>query len=285
MTRLTGLLGLALVLSATEASAFCRLTTSQSDPEELSCLDEGVPLEWRRACLSYSLDATGSRYLPFETVREVAGRSFGTWLGARCPDGDLPLAIEETAETTMCRRAEHDRDGPNTNVLAFADTWPSDYAPTAFAITTVYHSRRTGEILDADILINEEDYEWTVCPETGCEPDADGEFRQVDLENVLTHEVGHFLGLAHTDRFGSVMDAGSPIGDTDNRILRTDDRNGICAIYPPGADLGACDFAPRGGFDESCVGEGGCVAGPGPSPGWAWVALLFVVGWRRRTRA
>ncbi len=269
---------------SSSASAYCRLTTSDANPEGRACVEEGRPLEWRRGCIGYSLEAMGSRFHTLEDARAVAGRSFGAWLAAACPEGPLPLQIVETEELVTCTRPEYDGDDGNSNVLSFRGDWPEEYSAGAFAITTVFHSRSTGEILDADIVINEEHFEWTICPERGCVRDESGEFTQVDFENVLTHEVGHFLGLAHSDRGGSVMDPGSPIGDTNNRVIRTDDRTGVCETYPPGTDYGECDFEPRGGFDPSCEGEGGCSAGApiGGAGGFAALAALVLV--RRGSR-
>ena len=76
------------------------------------------------------------------------------------------------------------------------------------------------------------------------------------------------------------MDPQSARGDIFKRILRTDDVEGICTIYPPGTMGGECDFTPRGGLDLDCSGEGCSASGRGA--GWA-VALLLLFSGRRRT--
>ena len=111
--------------------------------------------------------------------------------------------------------------------------------------------------------VNEERGPFGVCPETGCE-----DMRTVDLENVLTHEFGHYLGLAHTTDPEATMFASAVAGEILKRDLGSDDIAGICAVYPAGTPTGECDPAPRGGLRLDC-GEGGsgCSAIPSTRPG------------------
>jgi tetratricopeptide (TPR) repeat protein len=55
--------------------------------------------------------------------------------------------------------------------------------PLALARTISSFDDSTGEMLDADILINAEAFDWSKI--------------EVDLESVLIHELGHVLGLQH----------------------------------------------------------------------------------------
>ncbi|XP_030469877.2 metalloendoproteinase 1-like [Syzygium oleosum] len=54
---------------------------------------------------------------------------------------------------------------------------------------------------------------------------------QTDLESVALHEIGHFLGLAHTQDPNAVMYAGIAAGAV-KRVLQQDDIDGIRALYP-----------------------------------------------------
>src|ERR1019366_8185381 len=81
---------------------------------------------------------------------------------------------------------------------------------------------------------------------------------EYDLGSILTHEAGHFLGLAHTADTSAVMYASYSPGAT---VLTPDDVAGICSIYPSdgtretGAGrilAGPCNPAPPLGFLTAC---------------------------------
>lgn len=282
------------------AEAWCQMTTSDPAPTPGDpCPSEGVPLAWERSCISYALDEAGSSDLELGTVRTEAERSFSTWTTATCPGGGTPpLEVRQLAPTADCDRDEFNPESGNVNVIAFVDDWEErglEGADRIFALTTVWHDRDTGEVLDVDMLVNEEQGPYAICPSQGC----DG--RDVDLRNVLTHEIGHFFGMAHTDvELSSLpqeewptMAATSPRGATFMQTLEDDDVDGFCSIYPPGSMSGPCeteeDFAPLGGYDLNCADDGGgrCgVAGAPGTPGgagWAWgLSLLAAVLVRRR---
>ena len=116
-----------------------------------------------------------------------------------------------------------------------------------------------------------------------------------DLQNALTHEIGHLLGLDHSCFFGSAPapndHTGQPIpdcanatasvlattmfpsanpGDVEKRTLEPDDRAGVCGIYPaaatpcpPGA---ACTCPPPGTDAGQDAGGGSPDARPADAP-------------------
>ncbi|HVV16225.1 MAG TPA: hypothetical protein VHH90_03405 [Polyangia bacterium] len=175
-----------------------------------------------------------------------------------------------------------------------------DYDPSALAFTWDTANRSTGQIYDADIEVNLVDFQWAdvlADPQNGT---------NMDLQNALTHEMGHFLGLDHTcynplstAKGGRPIDStGTPVpycdlatadvqettmypsampGDTQKRTLAPDDRAGVCGIYPvadrpPGGDL-------RGGCAACDVSASRPVGGAG-----ALAAALVAATLRRRRR-
>jgi hypothetical protein len=61
---------------------------------------------------------------------------------------------------------------------------------------------------------------------------VDGALGGFDIETVALHEIGHLLGLMHTDVSGSVMFPTVSANST-LRSLQSDDLAGIRALYPP----------------------------------------------------
>ena len=82
--------------------------------------------------------------------------------------------------------------------------------PEAYGLTLVWHDPQSGEILDADIQINLHRGLGTI---TACQEQCAGE-HDVDLQNVLTHEAGHFLGLAHSQDHDATMYGQAAFGQT-----------------------------------------------------------------------
>ena len=264
--------------SADRASAYCRMTTQGGPPTGNSfCSEAGEPLIWKNPCLSYAIDYRGSVWMDFEDVETAVDASFEAWDTAEC-GGSTPGLIFKRLESSTCQRAEFNTTG-NVNTIAFldpfkdpcADAEAGGYDPWAFAVTVVWHNTTTGEILDADMLINDQlatrfnaGGPYANCPDTGCLS------TDVDLANLVTHEVGHFIGVGHSNVIGATMDANAERGSVEKRTLEPDDIEAVCDIYPP-SDLGrSCDATPEGGLQLNCetnaAGEPIACDDPAPAP-------------------
>jgi hypothetical protein len=292
-------LGLLSVLAsmalATPAAAHCRLFTqspSTSQPGGAGCVELGAPLSWWQQCISYTVVPNEQVGIDPEAVRDVVDSSFAAWTSLQCRvDETLPLVLGQTSELGACTQAEYNRFGPNANTVVFVRDWTSrgkDYVPEAYGLTLVWHDPDTGEILDADIQINMNRGALTLCGEQCADP-----MLQVDLQNVLTHEAGHFLGLAHSDDPIATMYGDADEGETIKRSLEVDDVGGMCEIYGL-LEKPVCepkDFAPRRGFTATCSqppDTSSCAARSGPVRDGALslgaIALIAIVATTRRRR-
>jgi hypothetical protein len=276
-------IGLASTFAARPLAAFCRTTTCETcvDPET-KCPSGGPPLIWPRSCLSYSLQVDASAKVDLDTATAIADRAFGAWQDVRCPGTDAHPSIvaSDSYGPVFCARHEYSQTQGNANVIVFRDdVWPYDMVRNALALTTVTYNRLTGDIYDADMEIN------GLADLTTAEAISPDRF---DLASIMTHEAGHFLGLAHSTEDAATMRPEYPNRaalrrlDADAlRSLDADDIAGICAIYPPDREAPACDFTPRAGFSLECAMEpvrgGLCSTVPGRRTGLGGAPLAFAL--------
>jgi hypothetical protein len=277
------------------ARAYC-LTTTIDPPADQLCSTMGHSASWQRSCISFSVLDPGPALPPLEQVRDVIDHSFATWTAVTCNGQPLPLEIKQTEQLAQCPDPEYNQHAGNANTVMFVTNWEEHEAmsPDAFGVTLVALEEQTGEIYDADILINETLGRLTICGRS-CPSGA------VDLQNVMTHEAGHFFGLGHSENRAATMSATASIGETSKRVLNDDDRAGLCAIYGarPAARCADSDFTPRHGFSVQCAAmqqtmtqaPGGCcqvAPGRGASPSQATLCtaltLAALLRLRRRTR-
>jgi matrixin len=297
-----GLCGLLLFpcLLARDARAFCRTTTCDPLEEadgcrpELGCPTRGQTLFWPDACVTYAVQLHGSalRGVSAFDMDQAMRQAFAAWLGTECSAGGNPSLGVVPLGGASCDRAEFNapeagRAGaPNANLVIFRDAaWPYPDERFVIARTSITFDPNTGAIFDADIEINSAQNEFSV---------SDVDISN-DLQAVLTHEVGHFLGLDHSVEENATMRANYDLSSLGTRTLSSDDRAGICSIYAPLADAApGCpnDTGPIHGFSRECgsdaSADAGCLALARAAPRrGAWLpcgALALLALLRRRGR-
>ena len=246
------------------ASAWCR-TTTETPLTGSDCIHEGIPLAWDRQCISYTIEDPGESGPPLEEVRDAADRAFAAWSSVECDGRPIGIELRQTRQLADCGVAQHDRRGPNMNAIVFVEDWSDhdDFSRDAFAITLAWNLKASGEIVDVDMLVNPTLGQLTICGDS-CprRPNV------VDLQNVITHEAGHFLGLAHSDVPDATMSSTARPDEIKKRTLDADDSEGLCAIYGslPAAkcDEDRGDYLPPRGFSARCSTprQPGCSAIP-----------------------
>lgn len=232
-------------------------------------------VRWNERCVNYYLNEKGAANIPSEGEGEgvpagleaAVTTSFDAWHAIDCSD----LQILYGGTTDDDRTAA---DG-KANVLVWRDqTWPTSYSRTAFALTSVTYNTETGHIVDADIEMNGEFYTFTVGDENVL----------IDVQNTLTHEAGHFIGLDHSFDLSATMFEAASSGETKKRTLEQDDIDGICSIYPV-LDGGRSCTAPPPHSVESSRDDDGCCStvptGRSSPPLSLFVMFAFLVMIRR----
>jgi hypothetical protein len=291
----------ALVAWPAGAAAFCRTTTCKctkdaplpngptglprstcGEPngecprDEHGCVTRGTPVAWRGACVGYSPNLIGTAQLSDEEWKAAFQESFHAWQLVDCGGGAHPSIQLFALRPTTCGESKYNDTGPNVNSVYFTDNGWSGPQTTENLDHVLARAKinflSSGEIVDADIAINSARKEFTVTSGPGTVDE--------DLVSVLTHEVGHFLGIAHSDDPAAVMYWQYGSGAI-RRTLQPDDIAAVCAAYPPGRG-GECDPTPRGGLQDRCgettTLEPGCRVAPGGRSGGLATGTLGVLG-------
>ncbi len=226
-------LGLVLPLLASgHAQAFCR--TNSCDPargenctvDTNGCRQGAKPLYWGVNPVPFVVQADGSakNHIDAAAFETVLGAAFSTWATANCGSGKHPTIAAVSMGTTPTDTVEYTPGQSNANIFMFRDdTWMATIPGSALALTTVSYDWKTGQIYDADVEVN-----GTGGNITNGKP-TDG----ADLPSIMTHEIGHFLGLDHSSKKTATMYISYEAGKGNLRTLDPDDVAAICTIYPP----------------------------------------------------
>jgi Matrixin len=182
-------------------------------------------------------------------IEQTITQSVGVWTGV---SGTLLLPGTFTPLTRTATQNACGADGLNSicfdqadmaftpGVLAFTRVITADVTGIQVGASAV--STQLGQILDADIYFNPSDPNTTFATpqELSAAP------RAYDLESVLTHELGHFLGFGHSAVWGAMMFPFAPAPGTISGVRPTtqqpdaplgdDDRTGLRVLYPDPAD-------------------------------------------------
>lgn len=260
---------LLVLLLPAEAAAYCRTMTCELGkvPEQLCptddgcnrdehcCATVGVPLHWTSPCLDFSVQMDGSMLLDLDAdeMAEIVSAAFERWRTVDCPEGGHPRFAARLAGFVTCDERQtvcSYAPGNQRLVVVRDETWP--YSASALAITTPAAVLTTGEVVDTDLELNANPFGVALSGEPGT-PGFEA------LENILTHEVGHFLGLAHSNDDEALMFFAYQSTRATSDLLSADDITGICAAFPPGSELD-CGPNPGPAYDECAQpAEGGMV--------------------------
>jgi hypothetical protein len=313
-------LGVAVIAAAPEVRAFVQSTTNPTPGQPKA------PLSWASSCEVVTVYLNGFTQMSADAVAKSITQAAHTWGpdAVSCPatqSGATPSPPYFDIIPQMSSGGSAPgvvvMDGHNS-IIFQTDPAQWTHAPGALAVTSVY-PEPSGQIVEADIEINATDP--TAIPWTNLDPGsapARNGVERYDLQTVLTHEFGHFLGLSHTcitppglggsddgsptatvDGQGVPIPMCSEVPDNTNataalsvmwfeiqpesiaqRSLAADDVAAVCAIYPAANQAGTCSNNLP---DDGC----GCAVGRGQDEGAvpsALIAALLMLGRRARLR-
>ncbi len=180
--------------------------------------DLGQPVFWPTRCVTYHTNPDTIDEVTPEQGMSLAATAFAAWNDNPC----AYVEIEDGGATCFDEAGIADFPGPQ-NIVMWRDgagAWP--YTERVIALTGLIYDNVTAEIVDADIEVNGDMFEF----------DTNGSPQAYDLLQALTHEVGHGLGIDHSLDERATMFWLSAPGETAKRVLTADDEAALCASHP-----------------------------------------------------
>jgi hypothetical protein len=243
----------------------------------------GKNQHWQRKALTIYLDGSIAQLGATEAVT----KAFGHWVES---DPRLPDITFDTGATSATPK----HDGKST--VSFARITAPGHERD-LAITMTYSDDHSGEIVEADVVLNSiyavgvleaREDQWR--RNRGGEHDGDGSSQtsmkdeskdcqnRYDVQNIATHEAGHFFGLGEDPvELDATMFQAIDQCETHKRVLSATDVAAVSTLY-----------ASVEGPEEAAAGPRACsfVGAPGAAGGAGWVSGLILgllVARRRRS--
>jgi hypothetical protein len=168
--------------------------------------------------IHYSVNPANDWNLSGHDVVNTTKAAFQEWMDENIKDSRYITFIYDDVTTTNTP-VNPSRD--NTNTVSFEPL--NEAYPNAIAITFYWYYRGSKELVETDTVFNN-DLPWSVTDES----------TKYDLQNIATHEFGHWLllGDLYSLRDSALTMYGyGYLGETDKSTLGKGDISGINRIY------------------------------------------------------
>jgi hypothetical protein len=193
-----------------------------------------VLTRWTSMPIRYFVTNRAGNGVSAAQLQTAIAASFSTW-------SQVPTA-SMSASFAGFTSAEPVRDDGAT-VIGFQ---AHEELERTLGVTSFTLDRTTGALVEADIFLNST-FAWSVAPA--------GESNKFDAQSILTHEIGHLIGLGHSLLGETVLRAEGgrrviakravmfpiayAVGTILDRTVQDDDIAGVSSAYPTGKFLGS----------------------------------------------
>lgn len=184
----------------------------------------------------------------------IVAPAFSAWSDVPCTDvrfewasstGFVPVSRSDVNQVSFVASGWKARGGAKKGTLR------DEYA---IAMTLTTYLENTGRITRANIEVNQDNFKVADLLEEGLVGGQCPSSDTMDLVSVLTHEVGHLLGLDHTqavnEHQGGAIELRATMAalmgpcEVWKRSLAEDDKAGLCSVYPSGEPAVQCEDLP-----------------------------------------
>ncbi len=202
-------------------------------------------------------------------VDSAINAAFNEWSAPGCTEFDV-LQGGDTSGNPLDNNNDDD-------IVGFMESsWPASLGGSSTLAVTIpswYQEPHCEFIENADMVVNGVNHYWVIGNPSNWD--------SADLQSVIAHEAGHWIGFDHNTYAGSTLTS-SYSGGISERTITCDDTEGVCSVYTAsgnactadyycecgvGCNGGFCGGTPTGDDDDTSVGDdddtsGGDISGP-----------------------
>jgi hypothetical protein len=179
--------------------------------------DSGATVRWHANTVSLRLDPSMAKFFNDIPVQGVVSDAASAW-------HNLPGVPELLINEGTPGPKGYDAKSGTDNGVYLIEDW--QLAASSLAVTVATFETKSGKIVDTDILVNAK-HPFALLASG---PDAPAD--DFDIRGVLTHEMGHVLGLGESyDVRMATMWPNVARGETHQRDLDEDDIDGVEMAY------------------------------------------------------
>ena len=209
----------------------------------------GKQLNWTSWPMKFKIHSAAGPGVSASQIQSAIRAAYKVWGNVSCS------YVSFSDQGVVNQSSGNTNDHVNTHI--FVSSWSPSWNGNALAFTHTMYDPNSGKILDADILYNPT-RTWSVS----------GAYSAIDVQSVATHEIGHEMGLNHSQYQDATMYYATGNGNTQQRSLHSDDISGICYLYGNGkAKPPECTSSAHCAPNETCTNNK-CVVGSTAKKGY-----------------